>query len=860
MSTVRQPRGDPGSAGSTDERRYAPGTVLAARYRIVGLLGRGGMGEVYRADDLKLGQPVALKFLPQAVTGDKAWLRRFHDEVRIAREVAHPNVCRVYDIAEVDGEHFITMEFVDGEDLASLLRRIGRLPRDKALEITRQLCAGIAAAHDKNVLHRDLKPANIMLDGRGRVRITDFGVAALADKVNGKEIRAGTPAYMAPEQLAGKGVTRRSDIYSLGLVLYEIFTGRAAFEADSSAKLERLRQSGPPTTPSSHVDDIDPLAERVIMRCLENEPADRPGSAIAVAAALPGADPLAMALAAGETPSPEMLAVAGQRGGLRPAVAVPCLAGLVVIAGAWIGIKSSVGLLSAIPLDKPPQVLVDRAQQVATALGYSDRPADTAWWFSTKSAYLDHVKENDQSQTRWDRLASGRPPVVALRYRMSPETMVPSNMEGQVGWNDPRLETPGMVRMEVDGEGRLLKLEAVAPAEREVSADTTAPDWTALFEAAGLDPDAFTPTDPTRTPLVHCDTRAAWVGAFPEAPDIALRVEAGSFEGRPVYFELLGPWNEPRGSTPPLEAGDRIVITIFLTLFLLIPVAGAFIAVRNLRAGRGDRKGATWLAIYVFTISMGGWLLTADHALSLGEWAMLWRAFANATGSALICWILYLAIEPYARRQWPHAMISWSRLLSGRFRDPLVGRDILVGCIAGALICLTVGLTQLSATLLDRPPPAPLQSTNLEILRGGRYVAGGLLGAQKSVGIWIGAFVLLLLLRMVLRRQWLAVVAFYVVLLGIFSGGFAADPEDWLVAIIFPLLILVTMIRFGLLSLVVMGLVVPLLIGYPTTVDFSSWHAGAGAIGPAAALALGVAGFWISLAGRPLFRDELLQT
>ena len=158
------------------EGRFLPGRLIASRYRIIALLGKGGMGEVYRADDLTLGQAIALKFLPDAAASDEGLLERFRNEVRIARRVSHPNVCRVYDVGDVDGQTFFTMEYVDGEDLASLLRRIGRLPQDKAVEIARQLCAGLAAAHAKGVLHRDLKPANIMLDGRGQVVITDFEI------------------------------------------------------------------------------------------------------------------------------------------------------------------------------------------------------------------------------------------------------------------------------------------------------------------------------------------------------------------------------------------------------------------------------------------------------------------------------------------------------------------------------------------------------------------------------------------------------------------------------------------------------------------------------------------------------------
>src|SRR5512139_3164991 len=318
------------SSDSIPAGGFTPGTILADRYRIIGLLGRGGMGEVYRADDLKLGQPVALKFLPPKLAEDPVRRERFFAEVRITRQLSHPNICRVYDIGEIEGRHFLSMEFIDGEDLASLLKRIGHLTNEKALDIARQLAAGLAAAHERGVLHRDLKPANIMLDGHGRVRITDFGLAiAQGDEPQAAEI-AGTPAYMAPEQLAGKGATVRSDMYSLGLVLYELYSGKKAFTATTLGELREQKETHTPRAISELREGMDPVVERLIRRCMERDPNARPGSVAHLSLALPGGDPLAAAIAAGETPSPEMVAASGSKEGLRPWIAWSCLAFVVL--------------------------------------------------------------------------------------------------------------------------------------------------------------------------------------------------------------------------------------------------------------------------------------------------------------------------------------------------------------------------------------------------------------------------------------------------------------------------------------------------------------------------------------------------
>ena len=313
-----------GPGGPLRAGRSRPGALLAERYRILGLVGRGGMGEVYRAEDLRLGQHVALKFLPPAVAEDPQRLAQFHHEVRIARQVSHRNVCRVYDIGEDHGRVFLTMELIDGEDLAGLLKRVGRFPEERATEIARQICAGLAAAHDCGVLHRDLKPANVMLDAR-RPRPHH-------------RLRPGRPRRQLHRHpirdagLHGARAARRQGRHASGAT-----SSRSAWSCSRStpASAPSTRRRSPSccactTTASrcraaSGASWIRPV-ERVIQRCLSRDPTERPASAIAVSAALPGGDPLAAALAAGETPSPAMVAAAGRMD------AVPLRIGLGVMA------------------------------------------------------------------------------------------------------------------------------------------------------------------------------------------------------------------------------------------------------------------------------------------------------------------------------------------------------------------------------------------------------------------------------------------------------------------------------------------------------------------------------------------------
>ena len=260
------------------------GSLLGDRYRVTRLLGRGGMGAVYLADDLRLNQPVALKLLPAALARDPKRLAQFHNEVSLARQISHPNVCRVYDISEIDGRLFLSMEYVDGEDLAAALRRRGPFADHEAIELTRQICAGLAAVHARGILHRDLKPANIMLNKAGQPQLMDFGIAT---SDTGDTVREGTPTYMSPEQLLGEPVSERSDIYALGLVVYEIVTGQRVFPSTTTLDALVAHHRSAIARPQIDLSAIANASVRdVLTRCLDRESSRRPTSAQAVASLL----------------------------------------------------------------------------------------------------------------------------------------------------------------------------------------------------------------------------------------------------------------------------------------------------------------------------------------------------------------------------------------------------------------------------------------------------------------------------------------------------------------------------------------------------------------------------------------------
>jgi tetratricopeptide (TPR) repeat protein/TolB-like protein/predicted Ser/Thr protein kinase len=256
------------------------GCEIGRRYRIIRLLGQGGMGTVYLVHDLELGRDIALKLIRAPFTADPQLLERFKREIRLASEITHPNVLRVYDLGESEGTRFLTMQFIPGEDLASIIRREGPLTLDRTITIFRQICEGLAAAHDKGVLHRDLKPQNIMVDSESHVYVMDFGLAKANDQSGLTQTGAvmGTPEYMSPEQVKGEPLDLRSDIYSLGMILYQMITGRRPYDEGSAYEIMMRRLKNPPPPAGEIRPDIPCYLLRILDRCIEIDKNLRYGS------------------------------------------------------------------------------------------------------------------------------------------------------------------------------------------------------------------------------------------------------------------------------------------------------------------------------------------------------------------------------------------------------------------------------------------------------------------------------------------------------------------------------------------------------------------------------------------------------
>ncbi len=651
----------------------------------------------------------------------------------------------------------------------------------------------------------------------------------------------------------------KSDIYSVGLVLYEVFTGKLPFESDTLAGLIEARKRTTPITPSSLVRDLDPAVERVILHCLEPSPARRPASALAVAAALPGGDPLAAALAAGETPSPELIASAGEGAGLAPWIAIPLFAAVIagIVVACWMTYRTSA--LPRMRLPYSPEVLAQKARDLVDRLGYGAKRVDDAYSIEWNHAAIGWVRDHDKPSPRWNEVLAQRLPLLEFWYRAAGSELMGVEFHNDlltpdiVTFTDPAPIECGMVNLRLDAEGRLISFQAIPPQREDPLKEVPVADWNALFAAAGLD-SAQLQSDPPRWAwLAASDTRVAWIGKWP-GTERPLRVEAASWRGKPVAFSLMGPWTKPDRMPEPSSGRVDFFFFAWGVLAVGICAGAALLARRNLVQNRGDRRGAFRLAAWIFSVLMAIWVCRMHFIPSVGMIGMFLVAICTAVFYGVVLWTLYVAVEPFVRRHWPRTIISWTSLLTGRFRDPVVGRDVLVGVAFG----VTWSIIILLAGLWEHRFTGEPEFIATDSLIGFRSTLGWLLiWIPYGVRAALVFFFLLFLLRVLLRNQWVAAVAFVVFMTAL--NMVRSDNtlfEGVVSGLIFAIAALVVL-RWGLLALAVAFIVEPIRRSIPVTLNTSAWYFGAFMFLFGAVVVLAAYGFRVSIAGRRLWNQDL---
>jgi MFS family permease len=668
---------------------------------------------------------------------------------------------------------------------------------------------------------------------------------------------AGTPAYMAPEQLEGQTFTVRSDIYSLGLLLYELFTGKKAFDAPTLGELVRLRRSDTaPATPTSIVKDLDPIIEKVIDRCIQKDPELRPSSALQVAAALPGGDPIAAALAAGETPSPEMVAAAPKKGVLKPAIATALFAtfiGLIVLC-AWLTKYTAVYRLT--PMEESPEVLRAHAREIIKQFGYTDPPIDTASGVILKNDLMRYIEAHDQSISRWSRLRTQG--AYRFWYRQSPRYF--TTIE-DIDQDTPALDVSGMTLVYLDMLGHLHWFVGVPP-QREPPANMndSAPDWSVPFREAGLEIASFQSVVSTFVPLHAYDVRMAWEGSDPAQPDLKVHIEAAAFHGKLVYFETIYPWDQPtRQELSPESGSARALSAIGISVFVLAIIGSVLLARRNLRLGRGDRRGATRLALFGFVITAVLSLLGEHHnGLLAREFRIFVLDIAGSLFFATFLWLMYIALEPFVRRQWPERIIAWSRLLAGDFRDPLVGRDILLGAVFGSCISLCIMLTSIGLRWIGRAPQLTHNPSTVDA-GSSKFVTAFLGQINGALTIGFILLFLLLLFALLLRHDRFALLALWILLVAVNALQPVVNIRMLPFVGLTAAVAVFALGRFGLLTIIATMFFFLFWVRFPFTTEVTAWYATNFLIAGALCLGLASYGFYTSLGGQPLFGANVLQ-
>ena len=383
------------------------------------------------------------------------------------------------------------------------------------------------------------------------------------------------------------------------------------------------------------------------------------------------------------------------------------------------------------------------------------------------------------------------------------------------------------------------------------------------FKPPGLDIKQFQPTESEWTPPRAYDARQAWSGAYPGMPHLPIRVEAASYGGRPVYFEIAAPWSKTSaGGEGPEGTGEKIATWLLMTFFFATMLVASLLALKNLRLGRGDRRGAFRVALFLFVIRMVYWVFTTHHVAEVSELMLLVTGLQSALFWSCFAGLLYLALEPYLRRRWPQRIISWSRLVAGDVRDPLVGRDILIGAVIGSFCVTLMYLRLLLPRWLGLDPGMPDVSDAFSTSMVGSAAFAKLFINQLSAAV-VQTFMivfLLLFLSLLLRKDWAGITVGFLMLASLFV--FTVVGQEHPLAFGFVLLsvglLVFCAVRFGPLALMVTLTVYHLWVFFPITTELTAWYATTFVIDLIVMLGLAVYGFYTSLGGQKLLTGNIL--
>jgi hypothetical protein len=557
-----------------------------------------------------------------------------------------------------------------------------------------------------------------------------------------------------------------------------------------------------------------------------------------------------------------MVAAAGETTGLKLPFALGWLTVAIVGLLAFYLLAAKTSGIERMDVPYSAEILNQKARDIVQQLGYTTPPADSAEGFDYNDAYLEYLHDNPKLRTSWDAALRGQPPALIYWLRESPSEMVAAEVKdnsltpGIVDLTDPPPILSGMIQISLDSQGRLHHLEVLPPEKDSDTAAFTPFDWNVLFRSAGLEQAQFQPAPSTWNSLAASDARAAWTGTWPDTT-YPLRIEAASYHGKPVYFALIGAWTEPtRMATSDETFTIKVMHVVLSILALLLLFAAVLIAWRNWVREKADVQGAGRLGIAIFAIQMLLWIFKAHFVPSISSLGLFVLAASSSLFVSTVVCALYLAIEPFVRRRWPHAIISWSRLMAGQVRDPLVGRDVLYGVLLGMGWALIFSIFYL---LRLRAGDAPALGTT-DYLLGARHVLGSWLWhLAVSVQGTLLFFFVMFVLRVILRKPWLAALTFVAVWTAIKTVGshhILIDVSTF--AAIYAIAAFV-ILRFGFIALATGMFTVDLLLNIPITTNLSAWYTGGSLFVLLTVIGLAVWGCYAALAGQKIWKENLFE-